>query len=204
MWLFYLPFFVKGNFFLRQKKSETPLFFCYPGRSLLLCMRCTTPAVNNPSCPWHFTLTNNISSPDRTFEALAASSRHITAAHCCFSWGIEVRTVGNLALPPPSAFPSPFTYSERGFSLSFLLQICCDRQMKPDTEHSDWSDEENIFFFALCSIFGTKLCSFWIMNRSLCSPQKERISKLEIWHLVELNLRWCLDLDDKPKCGTPW
>ncbi len=74
--------------------------------------------------------------------------------------------------------------------------------MKPDTEHSDWSDEENIFFFALCSIFGTKLCSFWIMNRSLCSPQKERISKLEIWHLVELNLRWCLDLDDKPKCGT--
>ncbi len=53
--------------------------------------------------------------------------------------------------PPLSRLLSPI--QKEVFPLSFLLQICCDRQMKPDTEHSDWSDEENTSSFSLFVLF---------------------------------------------------
>ncbi len=200
---FYLPVFLKGNFFFKAKKVGNPAVFLLPRSVSLALHEVHYAAVNNPPAP-------DISLSQIIFLHQTARLKLL-------------RLPPATLLQPTVAFPeelrweqwetSPFLHPPLSRLLSpiqkevFPFRSCsrsADRQMKPDTEHSDWSDEENIFFFALCSIFGTKLCSFWIMNRSLCSPQKERISKLEVWHLVELNLRWCLDLDDKPKCGTPW
>ncbi len=52
---------------------------------------------------------------------------------------------------PP--LPVSFHLFRKRFSPFVPAQICCDRQMKPDTEHSDWSDEENTSSFSLFVLF---------------------------------------------------